>query len=174
MAPVYVRSIMRNTMNQKAPFCSPEMAQWKLVLKHVGSALLKSIILIIRKSFISRINEVFPIKYRYSIFFFTTFIVKRWNQSNLLLCWHGFCDVNVTLSKSVKSRPSVRKRLIPQNWPMCVQIACWTLMLQNWFSIHQFRLTRWSFLAQCSLYIHQRHNSILELRRTFPNALLIY
>ena len=21
-------------------------------------------------------------------------------QSNLLLCWHGFCDVNVTLSKS--------------------------------------------------------------------------
>ena len=23
-------------------------------------------------------------------------------QSNLLLCWHDFCDVNVTLSKSIK------------------------------------------------------------------------
>ena len=49
MAQVYVRSIMRFTMHRKAPFCSPEMAQWKLVLQHVGSALLKSIILIIRK-----------------------------------------------------------------------------------------------------------------------------
>ena len=34
-------------------------------------------------------------------------------QSNLLLCWHGFCDVNVTLSKSMKNR----QRLIPRNWP---------------------------------------------------------
>ena len=25
-------------------------------------------------------------------------------QSFLLLCWHGFCDVNVTHSKSMKSR----------------------------------------------------------------------
>ena len=49
MARVYVRSIMRSMVYQKAPFCSPEMAQWKLVLKHVASALLKSIILIIRK-----------------------------------------------------------------------------------------------------------------------------
>ena len=31
-------------------------------------------------------------------------------QSNLLLCWHGFCDVNVTLSKSMKSRPSMYGR----------------------------------------------------------------
>ena len=29
---VYVRSIMRSTLYQKAPFCSPEMAQSKLVL----------------------------------------------------------------------------------------------------------------------------------------------
>ena len=54
---------MRSTMYQKAPFCQPELAHGKLVLKHVGSALLKSIILII-----SRINEVMhlSIKYRYS------------------------------------------------------------------------------------------------------------
>ena len=46
-----------------------------------------------------------------------------WLQSNLLLCWHGFCDVKVTLSKSMKSRPSMYSSLIPRNWPMCVQIA---------------------------------------------------
>ena len=28
---------MRSTMYQKAPFCSPELAQRKLVLYHVGS-----------------------------------------------------------------------------------------------------------------------------------------
>ena len=49
MAPVYVNRIMRSTMYQKAPFCLPEMVQWKLVVQHVVSALLKSIILIIWK-----------------------------------------------------------------------------------------------------------------------------
>ena len=49
MARVYIRNITRSTMFQKAPFCLPELAFGKLVLKHVGSALLKSIILNIRK-----------------------------------------------------------------------------------------------------------------------------
>ena len=52
-------------------------------------------------------------------------------------------------------------------------------MLQNLFSIRQFRLSKWSFLVQCNLhsttlnapYIHPSHDSILELWRTFPNAI---
>ena len=36
-------------MYEKAAFCQPELAYGKLVLKHVGLALFKSIILIIRK-----------------------------------------------------------------------------------------------------------------------------
>ena len=70
------------------------------------------------KSFTSRINEVcfFAIKYHYTCgIFFMMFIVECSEpfvllQSNLLLCWHGFCDVNVTLSKSMKSRPSMYGR----------------------------------------------------------------
>ena len=68
------------------------------------------------KSFISRINEdyFFSIKYRYSIFFYEVYCGMLQPfvslQSNLLLCWHGFCDVNVTLSKSMKSRPSMYGR----------------------------------------------------------------
>ena len=47
-------------------------------------------------------------------------------------------------------------------------------MLQNLFSIRQFRLTKWSFLVLSTTrnapYIHPSHDSILELWRTFPNA----
>ena len=64
------------------------------------------------KSFISRINEIyifFSKKYRYSIFFLTAFIVECCNrlllQCNVLSCWNGLCDVNVTLSKSMKVCP---------------------------------------------------------------------
>ena len=43
-------------------------------------------------------------------------------------------------------------------------------MLQNLFSIHQFRLTKWSFLVHSTTrnapYIHPSHDSILELLRT--------
>ena len=49
-------------------------------------------------------------------------------------------------------------------------------MLQNIFSIRQFRLTKWSFLVHSTTrnapYIDQRHDSILELWRTFPNELV--
>ena len=34
-------------------------------------------------------------------------------QSHLLLCWHGFCDVSVTLSKKILD---VHRGLIPPNW----------------------------------------------------------
>ena len=47
-------------------------------------------------------------------------------------------------------------------------------MLQNLFSICQFRLTKWSFLVHSTThnapYIHLSHDSILELWRTFPNV----
>ena len=47
-------------------------------------------------------------------------------------------------------------------------------MLQNFFSIRQFRLTKWSFLVHSTTcnapYIHPSHDSILELWRTFPNV----
>ena len=47
-------------------------------------------------------------------------------------------------------------------------------MLQNLLFIHQFRLTKWSFLIHNSTrnapYIHSSHDSILELWRTFPNV----
>ena len=59
-----------------------------------------------------KINEVyfFPLKYSF---------LRRllWNvatvcllQSNVLLCWHAFCGFNVTLSKSMKSRPTMYGR----------------------------------------------------------------
>ena len=47
-------------------------------------------------------------------------------------------------------------------------------MLQNYLSIRQFRLTKWSILVHSTTrnasYIHPSHDSILELLRTFPNA----
>ena len=47
-------------------------------------------------------------------------------------------------------------------------------MLQNYFSISQFRLTKWSFLVhritRNAPYIHPSHDSILEFLGTFPNA----
>ena len=47
-------------------------------------------------------------------------------------------------------------------------------MLQNFFSIRQFWLTKWSFLVNSTMrnapYMHPSHDSILELWRTFPNA----
>ena len=50
-------------------------------------------------------------------------------------------------------------------------------MLQNLFSIHQFRLTKWSFLVHSTTLnapsIHPTHDSILELWRTFPNAQVV-
>ena len=45
----YVSSITRSTLYQKTPFCKPELAYGTLGLQLMGSALLKSIILIIRK-----------------------------------------------------------------------------------------------------------------------------
>ena len=45
---------MRSTMYQKAPFCSPEMEQQKLFLKHV-----KIDNSHYPKNFISRINKVY-------------------------------------------------------------------------------------------------------------------
>ena len=46
-------------------------------------------------------------------------------------------------------------------------------MLQNLFSIRQFRLTKWSLSVPSTTrnasYMHLSHDSILELWRTFPN-----
>ena len=50
-------------------------------------------------------------------------------------------------------------------------------MLQNLFSIRQLRLTKWSSLVHSTTrkapYIHPRPDLILELWRTFPNALTL-
>ena len=49
-------------------------------------------------------------------------------------------------------------------------------MLQNCFSIRQFWLTKWSFLVHSTtrnadyIQVHPSHNSILEVWRTFTNA----
>ena len=49
-------------------------------------------------------------------------------------------------------------------------------MLQNLFSIRQFRLTKWSFLVHSTTRnapnLHPSHDSILELWRTFPECCL--
>ena len=48
-------------------------------------------------------------------------------------------------------------------------------MLQNYFTIRQFRLTKWSFLVHGAMrnapYIYTSHDSILKLWRTFPNEM---
>ena len=45
-------------------------------------------------------------------------------------------------------------------------------MLQNLFSLRQFRLIKWSFFVHSTTrnapYVHQRLDSIVELCRTFP------
>ena len=88
MARVYVRRITRSTMYQKAPLCKPELTYGKLVLQHVGSALLKSSILIIRKSLISRINEVYVFLIKYCFLA----ILKNINFSyNHLICCNHAC-----------------------------------------------------------------------------------
>ena len=66
------------------------------------------------KSLISRINEVYFF-HKISLWhlFYDVYCGMQpfvSLQSNLLLCWHGFFDVNVTLSKSAKSRPSMYGR----------------------------------------------------------------
>ena len=47
-------------------------------------------------------------------------------------------------------------------------------MLQNLFSIRQFRPTKWSFLVHSTTrnvpYMHPSHDWILELWRTLPNV----
>ena len=49
-------------------------------------------------------------------------------------------------------------------------------MMQNLFSIRQFRLTKWSFLVHSTMrkapYLHLSHDSIIELWRTFPNGII--
>ena len=49
-------------------------------------------------------------------------------------------------------------------------------MLQNLFSMCQFRLTKWSFLVHSTTRnapnLHPSHDSILELWRTFPECCL--
>ena len=56
------------------------------------------------KNFISKINEVyfFPIKYSYSIFFFTTFIVECCNR---LFCCNqtGYCASMVSVTSHRRS-----------------------------------------------------------------------
>ena len=51
-------------------------------------------------------------------------------------------------------------------------------MLQNSFSIRQFRLTKWSFFVHSTTctapYIHPSHDSILELWRSFPNVIMAF
>ena len=48
-------------------------------------------------------------------------------------------------------------------------------MLQNKFSMRQFRRTKWSYLVPSTThnapYIQPSHDSIFELWRTFPNGL---
>ena len=50
-------------------------------------------------------------------------------------------------------------------------------MLQNFISIGQFQLTKWSFLVHSTTrnapYIHPSHDSILELWWTFPNVYIL-
>ena len=50
-------------------------------------------------------------------------------------------------------------------------------MLQNKFSLRQFWLTKWSFFVHSTTRnvpcVHLRLDSILELCRTFPIALMI-
>ena len=64
MPQVYIRRITRSTMHQIAPFCKGKLANGKLVLQHVGSALLKSIIYY-PTSLISKINEVYVFSIKY-------------------------------------------------------------------------------------------------------------
>ena len=57
------------------------------------------------KSYISRIKDFFFHKNHYSVFFFYDIIVE--SCICLFRCnrWQGFCDANITLSKSMKVDP---------------------------------------------------------------------
>ena len=49
-------------------------------------------------------------------------------------------------------------------------------MLQNLFSLRQYQLKKWSFFVHSTTrdapYVHPRLDSILELCRRFPNAII--
>ena len=69
MARVYVRSITRSTMYQKAPFCLPELAYGKYRSVACGFSSIKLDYSDYPKSFISRLNDVygFPIEKKHKL-----------------------------------------------------------------------------------------------------------
>ena len=89
---------MRSTMYQKAPFCSSEMAGVKISSLACKFSPVEIFYSDYSKSFISTINEVYFFPIKITIASFLRHLL--WNvaticfvQSNLLLCWHGFCHI---------------------------------------------------------------------------------
>ena len=52
------------------------------------------------------------------------------------------------------------------------------MMLQYYFSLHQFRLKKWSFLVHSTMrnapYVHLRLDLILKLTRNYPIDIFVY
>ena len=84
MARVYVRSILRSTINQKAPFCLLELSYGKYRSVACELSSIKLDYSDYPKSIICRINDIygFSIKYRHS----DILLKRRKLQSHLLLC----------------------------------------------------------------------------------------
>ena len=134
MPRVYIRYITRSTMYQKSTMFLARTGVWKLVLYHVDSALLKSIILILLKCLISRINEVYVYFNKISLYI----LLKNNFIYNRLFCCNHTCYcvnmVSVTSASSYiasasryhpryQSRSSMYIRsLIPRNWPKQFQL----------------------------------------------------
>ena len=106
MARVYVKSITRSTMYQKAPFCWPDWPRGTGVTKissvAYGFGSIKIDYIDFPKSLISRINElcVFSIKYRYS----DILLNKHKLHLSLLFCCDHTCYCVNMISVTSSSR----------------------------------------------------------------------
>ena len=87
----------------------------------MGPVILKSIILNSRNVLSNIINEVYDFSIKISLYRHCDMFLKKKHthllhlipfvllQSHLLLCWHGFCDVSVTLCNS---RVTLSKKML--------------------------------------------------------------
>ena len=77
----------------------------------------------------------------------------------LLLCRHGFCDVSVTLSKSMKSRPSLYDR----GWFYGIGLCAWDWLVS---------VLTVSGFAQWVCFIYRKYVCILRHQRNFGRQIV--
>ena len=118
----------------------------------------------------------FSIRYRFIIFLSMTFIEFEALHSNLLLCWHGFRDVNVTVNVGIRWRRQSCFCGCLVNLTICITTYDWPTnhsppnIIHDWLLIwttpNQFTITLVIVLAW--FLWRQRHVIIVDPLRYWP------